>query len=103
MRSADDVLKSLLSLLERDIQKMTIDIWFSDAKAVELRQDCFIIRTSTAYKKEINQTRYGELVKKTLSEIFSVDMDFIVLDSDEDALPFGSRPCRILAGTEIYV
>lgn len=85
MRSADDVLKSLLSLLERDIQKMTIDIWFSDAKAVELRQDCFIIRTSTAYKKEIIQSRYGELVKKTLSEIFSVDMDFIVLDSDEDA------------------
>ena len=84
MRSADDVLKSLLSLLERDIQKMTIDIWFSDAKAVELRQDCFIIRTSTAYKKEIIMSRYGELVKKTLSEIFSCDMDFIVLDSEED-------------------
>lgn len=63
---------------------MTIDIWFSDAKAVELRKDCFIIRTSTAYKKEIIQSRYGDMVKKTLSEIFSADMDFVVLDGEED-------------------
>ena len=85
MRSADDVLMSLLSLLERDIQKMTIDIWFSDSKAVELRQDCFIIRTSTAYKKEIILSRYGDMVKKTLSEMFSAEMDFVVLDNEEDA------------------
>ncbi len=83
MHSADDVLKSLLSLLEKEIQKITIDIWFSDAAAVELRQDCFIIRTTTPYKKEIITTRYGELVKKTLGQIFSADMDFIVLDADE--------------------
>ena len=82
MNSADDVLKSLLSLMEKEIQKITIDIWFSDATAVDLRQDCFIIRTTTPYKKEISLTRYGDLVRKTLGQIFSADMDFIVLDAD---------------------
>ena len=67
MHSADDILASLLSLLEKEIQKLTIDIWFSDAKAVELRQDCFIIRTSTPYKKEVIQSRYSEVCKRTLS------------------------------------
>lgn len=83
MNSADDVLKSLLTLMEKEIQKITIDIWFSDASAVDLRQDCFIIRTTTPYKKEIILTRYGDLVRKTLSQIFSADMDFLVLDADE--------------------
>ncbi len=83
MHSADDVLRSLLALLEKDIQKMTIDIWFSDATAVELRRDCFIIRTTTPYKKEIITSRFGDLVKKTLEQIFSAEMDLIVLDADE--------------------
>ncbi len=85
MRSADDVLKGLLKLLERDLQKITIDIWFQDAKAVALRQDCFIIRTSTPYKKDTILSRYGALVKKTLAEMFSADMEFYVLDADEEA------------------
>ncbi|MBR6772984.1 MAG: chromosomal replication initiator protein DnaA [Clostridia bacterium] len=72
-----------MSLLEKDMQKLAIDIWFSDAKAVELRQDCFIIRTSTPYKKEVIQTRYSDICKKTLSQIFSTEMDFIVLDETE--------------------
>ena len=83
MNSADDVLKSLLSLMEKEIQNITIDIWFSDATAVDLRQDCFIIRTTTPYTKELILTRYGDLVRKTLGQIFSADMDFIVLDADE--------------------
>ena len=83
MHSAADVLRSLLALLEKDIQKMTIDIWFSDASAVELRRDCFIIRTTTPYKKEIITTRFGDLVRKTLEQIFSAEMDLIVLDADE--------------------
>ena len=83
MHSADDILASLLSLLEKDMQKLAIDIWFSDAKAVELRQDCFIIRTSTPYKKEVIQTRYSDICKKTLSQIFSTEMDFVVLDETE--------------------
>ena len=69
--------------MEKEIQKITIDIWFSDATAVDLRQNCFIIRTTTPYKKEIILTRYGDLVRKTLGQIFSADMDFIVLDADE--------------------
>ena len=83
MHSADDILASLLSLLEKEMQKLAIDIWFSDAKAVELRQDCFIIRTSTPYKKELIQTRYSEICRKILSQIFSTEMDFIVLDETE--------------------
>ncbi|MBR4941861.1 MAG: chromosomal replication initiator protein DnaA [Clostridia bacterium] len=83
MHSADDILASLLSLLEKEMQKLAIDIWFSDAKAVELRQDCFIIRTSTPYKKEVIQTRYSEICRKILSQIFSTEMDFIVLDETE--------------------
>ncbi|MDD6262146.1 MAG: chromosomal replication initiator protein DnaA [Clostridiales bacterium] len=86
MHSADDILTSLLSLMEKEMQKLTIDIWFSDAKAVELRQDCFIIRTSTSYKKEVIQTRYSEICRKILSQIFSTEMDFIVLD-DTEAVP----------------
>lgn len=83
MNSADDVLKSVLKLLENEIQPLTIEIWFADAKAVELRQDCFIIRTDTPYKKEIIQTRYADKVKKVLEQIFSAPMDFIVIDGTE--------------------
>ena len=86
MHSADDVLTMLLSLLEKEISKLSLDIWFADAKAVELRQDCFIIRTDSTFKKETIITRYSDAVCKALEQMFSAKMDFIVLD-ETDPIP----------------
>jgi chromosomal replication initiator protein len=85
MNSPDDILASLLTLLEKELQKFTIDLWFSDAKAVALRQDCFIIRTSP-YKKEVILARFRDVCRKVLFQIFSTEMDLVVL-TDGDELP----------------
>ena len=85
MNSPDDILASLLTLLEKELQKFTIDLWFSDAKAVALRQDCFIIRTSP-YKKEVILARFRDVCRKVLFQIFSTEMDLVVL-TDGDKLP----------------
>ncbi|MBQ5972890.1 MAG: chromosomal replication initiator protein DnaA [Oscillospiraceae bacterium] len=74
-----------MTLLEKELQKFTIDLWFSDAKAVALRQDCFIIRTSP-YKKEVILARFRDVCRKVLFQIFSTEMDLVVL-TDGDELP----------------
>ena len=86
MNSPDDILASLLTLLEKELQKFTIDLWFSDAKAVALRQDCFIIRTSP-YKKEVILARFRDVCRKVLFQIFSTEMDLVVLTDRPDVRP----------------
>lgn len=83
MQSSDDVFKSILTLLESKISKATIDTWLSDASTVALGGDYFAIRTTSPFKKQIIQERYAGQVKDALRELFSAEMDFVVLDADE--------------------
>jgi chromosomal replication initiator protein len=83
VHSANDVLAHILNLLEKQITKVTIDTWFSDATAVALKQDCFIIRTTSPFKKQVIDSRYGDMVRAILQELFSADMGFMVLVGDE--------------------
>ena len=82
MNSVDDVWKKVLKILGKDLTETAINTWFIDCRAVELSNNRLYLHTSSAMKKEVIESRFIGSIKSALSELFSGDIDVIVLDDD---------------------
>ena len=61
----------------------TINTWFDDATAVALEDDRFVLYSPTRFKRDIIATRYVSKIQAALRELFSADMDVMVLTEGE--------------------
>ena len=104
MNSAADIWERVLSLMEQTMTKTTISTWFSDAEPVALEENRFILYIPTAFKKEIVVSRYLPDIKKALYDLFSADLDVVVLGQGEREKynKRESSASRFLPGTEEY-
>ncbi len=103
MNSAADIWDRVLSLMEQTMTKTTISTWFSDAEPVALEENRFILCIPTDFKKEIVENRYLPDIKKALYDLFSADLDVVILSQDERG-KYTKRDSasRFLPGTEDY-
>ena len=103
MNSAADIWDRVLSLMEQTMTKTTISTWFSDAEPVALEENRFILCIPTDFKKEIVESRYQPDIKKALYDLFSADLDVVIL-SQEERGKYTKRDSasRFLPGTEDY-
>ena len=103
MNSAADIWDRVLSLMEQTMTKTTISTWFSDAEPVALEENRFILCIPTDFKKEIVESRYLPDIKKALYDLFSADLDVVIL-SQEERGKYTKRDSasRFLPGTEDY-
>ena len=103
MNSAADIWDRVLSLMEQTMTKTTISTWFSDAEPVALEENRFILFIPTDFKKEIVESRYLPDIKKALYDLFSADLDVVIL-SQEERGKYTKRDSasRFLPGTEDY-
>ena len=103
MNSAADIWERVLSLMEQTMTKTTISTWFSDAEPVALEENRFILCIPTDFKKEIVESRYLPDIKKALYDLFSADLDVVIL-SQEERGKYTKRDSasRFLPGTEDY-
>lgn len=103
MNSAADIWNSVLSLVEQSLTKTTITTWFSEVEPIALEENRFILCIPTDFKKEIFEKRYAGEVKKVLDDLFSADMEVIVLGKEEkDHYGVKEQPSHFLPGTEEY-
>ena len=102
MNPAADVWAKVISLMQPDMTATTINTWFDDATAVALEDDRFVLYSPTRFKRDIIATRYVGKIQAALRELFSCDMDVVVLTEGE--LDQYSQPEKdnFFPGTEEY-
>ena len=102
MNPAADVWSKVITLLQPDMTATTINTWFDDASAVALEDDRFVLYSPTRFKRDIIATRYVGKIQAALRELFSCDMDVVVLTEGE--LDQYSQPEKdnFFPGTEEY-
>ena len=103
MNSAAEIWERVLTLMEQTMTKTTITTWFSDAEAVALEESRFILYIPTDFKKEIVVSRYLPDIQKALYDLFSANLDVVVLGQGErEKYVRRDSASRFLPGTEEY-
>ena len=102
MNPAADVWSKVITLMQPDMTATTINTWFDDATAVALEDDRFVLYSPTRFKRDIIATRYAGKIQTALRELFSCDMDVVVLTEGE--LDQYQKPQKddFFPGTEEY-
>lgn len=103
MNSAADIWEKVMSLMEQTMTKTTISTWFSDAEPMALEENRFILCIPTDFKKEIISSRYLPDIKKALFDLFSTELDVVLLgESEKEKYVKRDTSSRFLPGTENY-
>ena len=82
MNTPADIWKMVLSLLEQKVQPVTLAAWFNDLTALEFKDDTLLLHTPDKFKKEIIDQRYLTMIRDSLRELFSTDIDVIITTGD---------------------
>ncbi len=85
MDSLHDIWQSVIAKLESDGMTPTaINTWFaSDCEPVALEERRLVLQTSSDFKRNVILQRFGDTIKKALSDLFSCQFDLLILTSDE--------------------
>ena len=103
MNSAAEIWERVLTLMEQTMTKTTITTWFSEAEAIALEESRFILYIPTDFKKEIVVSRYLPDIQKALYDLFSANLDVVVLGQGEkEKYVRRDSASRFLPGTEDY-
>ena len=92
MNSASDVWQAVLKLLEQHLSPTAISTWFEGCQVVELVDNRLVLYTSSLFSQNVIMTRYADLVKDALREIFSADFEIQVIGDEELARRISRRP-----------
>ena len=104
MNSAAAVWSKVLTLLENEMTSTTIKTWFEDVRAIALEENRFVICSPDPLNRDVIRQRYVPAVQKALRELFSADLEVLVL-GEEDLSSFSGekKNSDFLPGTEDYV
>ena len=102
MNSNSDLWNEIKKLLSREMSDTAIATWFGDCRVLELQDNLLLLHCPSAYSREIILTRYSDLLKRVLKEIFGAEFELNVLTTEEmeqylekhrstPADPFGSE------------
>lgn len=86
MNSIKDLWLEILRLLEQELTPTAVSTWFGDCEILELKEDVLLLHSRSDYNKEMIASRYSEMLKTALRELFGAEFSIQVLgDSDMDA------------------
>ncbi len=83
MNSLNDIWQSVLESLGGQLTPTAINTWFSDCVPVELGERRLVVQTTSDFKRNIILQRFSDTIKATLSDIFSCEIDILILVGDE--------------------
>jgi len=83
VNSAADIWEKVKSLMEQEMTAVAIDTWFGDVEAVALEDTKLILCVPTDFKLNIIRSKYLQSVEKALLDLFSFDVDVILLLPEE--------------------
>ena len=83
MDSLDEIWQQILDIIAKEITPTAFNTWFSDCKAVDMADCKLVLHTSSDFKRNIIENRFGEMIRKALYDLFSCDFELQVLAGDE--------------------
>jgi chromosomal replication initiator protein len=83
MNNTGDLWKAALELMAAKLTPTTIQTWFGDAALVEFSAERVILTTPNQIKQNLIQNKYMELLYEIWREIFSSDMEVLILTEQE--------------------
>lgn len=83
MDSLQDIWKGILDKVAEGLTSTTFNTWFSDCVPVELEDSRLVVRTTTDFKRRIIVSRYGDIIRDALKDLFSCDFELTVLTEEE--------------------
>lgn len=72
-----------MAKLGENLTPTALNTWFSDCTPVEMSAKCFVLHTPTEFKRDIIQSRFTETIQAALSDLFSANMEVLILAGDE--------------------
>ena len=82
MNPAIDVWNRVLKILSQDLTATAISTWFGDCAAVEFTSNRLYLHTPSDFKKSVIDERFTGTIKSALGELFSGNVDVVVLDDE---------------------
>ena len=92
MNSVADVWDKVLTRLKGELSETTINTWFDDLEAVDIRGNTFLLHCSNDFKRDTIKQFFINNIKDTLKDFFSIDFDVRLLDDAELAELNGNAP-----------
>ena len=83
MNSLNDIWAKVVDSLSGELTPTAITTWSSDCEPVDMDDCTLVLHTPSSFKRDIIVSRFGESIKKTLSDLFSSPFDIKVLAGDE--------------------
>ena len=82
MNSIKDLFQMVLTQLEGSFPQTTINAWFSDAEAVRIEGNNFVLMAANQFKKELIESRFTTALEAALTDLFGEQMTLVVLDGE---------------------
>ena len=87
MNSIYDVWQAVLDQLSKKLTSTTIKAWFSDCEPIEI-EDCRLVLSmgnsaGCEFRRDILLTRFGDMIRAALSDLFSTEFDIQILCGEE--------------------
>ena len=91
MNSVADVWNSVLGILREDMSSVAVETWFSDAEAVDLKENVLVIHVPSDFKRAMIRQRFMDKLQDALSQIFAAPMELDLLSDEERAMLDGTH------------
>lgn len=102
MNSAADIWAKVLDLMKADLTSVTINTWFSDVSAVEMEDSRLILCSPNQTNRDIINKLYTGYIKKALKELFSTELDVLLLSPAEAQARHQPKKNSGFPGTDDY-
>lgn len=83
MNSLQDIWAAVIEELSHSLTQTAIITWFDECRPIEIEGSTLIIHTPSEFKRNIIVSRFSEIIKKALTDIFSTEFGLLVLAGDE--------------------
>lgn len=83
MNSLNDIWDKIIEILSHQLTATAINTWFSDCTPVDIEDSRLVLHTTSDFKRDIINSRFGDTIKDALSDLFSCDFDLLILSGDE--------------------
>ena len=83
MNSAKEVWGCVLNILSERLTSTAVGTWFSETEAVDIRDGRLVLYCASTFKRETLKARFTPVLKEVLSELYSGEMDILILEEGE--------------------
>lgn len=83
MNSVSDVWTSVLNKLGESVTPTAMTTWFDECEPIDITENKFVLYCPASFKRGIIVQRFSDSIKEILKDLFSSDIDLLVLTGDE--------------------